>query len=138
MSREGTSHHSPVEWNVRWKHCCHECGIPLCIQYELKNIDKNEFVDALITFKKFRPITWYGQFFYYKFYGLKVKRVCFVCFNGFSRVSLSSLRNREIGKKINVGKSPKIVLLEWYKSFDRFLRRPDRKEYLLKNNNLFV
>ena len=138
MSREGISHHSHIEWKVRWKYCCYECGIPLCIHYELKNIDINEFVDTLITFKKFRPTLWYGQHFYYKFYGLKLKRVCFVCFNGFSKVNLSSLRAREIGKKIRVEKTPKFVLYEWYKSFDRFLRRPDRQEYLLKNNNLLV
>ncbi len=124
-----------MDWKATWKYNCYECNRPLCIYFILgPNIDKIDFMNSLFTYKKFNPILSSGQIFFYKFYGLKVKRVCYCCFKGLFRPKFNQIMNREIGKRMMYCKKTDelTVYHEWLKGFDRFFRRKDKHEYMIE------
>lgn len=125
-----------MDWSASWKYTCYECNRPLCVYFTLgEAVDKYDFVVSLFTFRTFKPIQSHGQLFFYKFYGLKARRVCYCCFKGIFRPSFTQLKKREIGKKIMYcNKRDELkVFYEWLKDFDRFFRRTDKHLYMLEN-----
>jgi hypothetical protein len=70
----------------------------------------------------------------YKFFGLKVRRVCICCYEGRpERVPINMLNRREVmGKQIRIrsGSKSDRQIYDWFESFNRFINRPDINDIL--------
>lgn len=114
--------------NVKWEHVCYTCRCPLNIYVETK-FDR-KILNRLINFYNLRPIDFSMNTPMFKFFGLKVRRVCVGCYYC---KPIIDIRKRECGlpgatKKHRLSKSFKEVY-EWFESCSRFLWRSDAEEY---------
>ena len=105
---------------VGWLYTCYMCSCPMNVYC---------IFDEMSTFKYFRSFAGHRRFclennvFLYKFFGLKVKRVCYGCY----KVKKPNLAMREIGKRtpfINNSKTREDIY-NWFSDFNEFLMKKD-------------
>lgn len=109
--------------SIVWDYRCYQCHNPINLRFEYETEDQ---VDAFIKFKKQLVFSTVHNSMFYKFYGLKVKRVCYSCFSNKIHVSPKILRDREIGLKVKMvdksySKTENNIFL-WNRLFRRYLK----------------
>jgi len=103
--------------HIKWTRECSRCKAPLKPRVVSRNRQTKKFIR---TYLHTNPIFVDNNEQYYSFIGLKVESVCYSCFTNKPKVSIKSLKNRELGlvKRIHprsVSKT-KDEILFWYNS----------------------
>lgn len=121
-------------FSVTWDHVCFECRCPMGVNLFVQGEPMSTFFRDFGTWAYLRM---YFSLVYnssmYKFYGLKVKRVCLTCYFEPKRVNL---RDRETGIKRVVradyerSKSCDEIK-EFFEEFVRFRKRKDLEECIV-------
>lgn len=92
--------------SFRWERQCFQCGRPVDVYF-----DDNGCLDTMIKSMAFfikNPIDLDYNVSLLKFYGMKVKRVCFGCFQNKLHFNPNVMRERETGMKPKRQILPKI------------------------------
>ena len=117
-------------FNITWKHTCFECCCPLIVKMTITVNKEDKFCLFCRDFTSWcylKPFCLLRNNYYYKFYGLVVKRVCISCYHYPMR--RISLLNREIGKKVTMNKIIKSKtsqeIYNYFNSFVEFRKRSD-------------
>lgn len=123
---------------LKWSGYCNICSSPLDIRiistggYEL---------DLAHTYKIMKPRDWDMNEPWYKFFGIKCRRVCVACSLNINAVRKNhhKLRERETGTNF----FPKYrsvtmdELNEWWNEFKSFCQRPDVSQYIIPYDPFF-
>jgi len=122
-----------TRFRITWKHRCYLCQNPLDVQIQ-PTLPTTWFIICLRTFKQLYPFGFINNLSIYKFFGLRVRRVCICCYEGRpERVPVNMLNRREVlGKKIRIrsGSKTERQLYNWFEAFNRFINKPDINDIL--------
>lgn len=120
-------------FSVEWKNVCYLCQNPVNIKV-CPYVPSEKFVECFRVFKELRPIMFIHNLSIYKFFGMKIHRVCMSCYEGQpERVPIRYLMLREItGKQMRVSSGSKSAgeLRDWFKAFNDFMNRTDLDDIL--------
>ncbi|QIG59728.1 hypothetical protein [Dishui Lake phycodnavirus 3] len=115
-----------------WKHECYQCECPLDVHYHFESY--REF-KQLIKYKYMFPLYLKLNRTMYKFYGLRVRRVCKWCFQ--DKVTYNPRKDalRQIGVIRNICPRSKSKTKEeigaWFYMFQRFMEKNRLSECLV-------
>ena len=113
-------------FTVTWDHMCFECCAPLKVKLVCKGENFDEFFRVFGSWSYLRPFHLYYNVGMYKFYGLKLKRVCITCYFTPERVCL---RDRECGIKRVVSQEVRSKsceeIKEYFEDYTQFRKRQD-------------
>ena len=110
---------------MRWDYVCYECQCPMDLTLIVRE-PLRQFMRDYGTWCYLRPFSLCLNTSYYKFYGLRVRRVCVTCFNKPVRVSLI---DRECGiKKFQRRDRRSKTHQEVYEYFSNFIEFRKRKD----------
>uniref|UniRef100_A0A6C0JVS2 Uncharacterized protein n=1 Tax=viral metagenome TaxID=1070528 RepID=A0A6C0JVS2_9ZZZZ len=88
--------------------------------------NEEEVIDKFIAFKRIIPFSLYHNCPYYKFYGLKIYRVCYSCFENKLMYCPRIQMLREIGQRVKFMKKSYTKTEEeienWNRLFSRYLK----------------
>lgn len=101
-------------------YCC-ICQCPLEPYIKTNNYEKRELVRK---YKKINPLFLINNDQYLKFFGLKVKRVCYSCLKTLKKPSQEILRSREIGKIQHINRSLALSIKDlsfWYQGLCKYV-----------------
>lgn len=120
--------------DVTWQNVCYCCYNPLDIKCIIRGVDSN-FVDAYLSFCGHRPFRLTLNISFYKFFGTKVKKVCYACYCTLKlRCKHKFIMNHEIGKNASMRypvSVSKHEIYDWFYDFTQFLGRKDLDQCLL-------
>ena len=120
-------------FGVEWKNVCYLCQNPVNIKV-CPYVPSEKFVECFRVFKELRPIMFIHNLSIYKFFGMKIRRVCMSCYEGQpERVPVRYLMLREItGKQMRVSSGSKtaVELRDWFRAFNDFMNRSDLDDIL--------
>ena len=122
-----------IGFKVQWTATCHVCQNPLDVRLYPKH-SYDEFLSYILKFKIMYPFVLINNTSIYKFFGLKVRKVCISCYvREPQRTNLVTLTQREVsGKRIRIrtdSKSPREIY-NWCDSFNRFINKPNLNELM--------
>lgn len=111
---------------VNWDHLCYECQCPMDLTLVIKEPTINLFFRDYGTWCYLRPFSLCYNTSHYKFYGLKVKRVCISCFINPRRVSLVDRESgiNRVRHRVNRSRTCEEVY-EYFSDFIEFRKRKD-------------
>lgn len=120
---------------INCKGFCFNCNAPLNPYIKSNNYEVRELIRK---YRRINPIWLYNNEMFYKFYGLKLKRLCFSCFTHVKKPSIKQLRFREIGKTKNLSVHPfslkKEDILFWYQSLHRYVSKNFKNRQMVVYN----
>jgi hypothetical protein len=109
---------------LKWINECYSCSCPLNPRIHTNDVYER---NTIREYRKIRPIFMFNNEEYYKFFGSKLKRVCYPCFLNSYKIHPSTLRKREYGMLKQIYKTPKSKtkeeLLYWFEGLKRHLSR---------------
>ena len=116
-------------FNIKWKHTCFECSCPLAVKMTI-TVDESKkfelFCRDFRTWCYLKPFCLIRNTFFYKFYGLGVRRVCASCY--YHPMRRISLLNMELNTKqcaiVKRSKTSKEIY-NYFNSFVEFRKRSD-------------
>jgi hypothetical protein len=79
---------------IKCKGFCKICNNPLNPYIKSNDFEIRKIIRK---YRKINPIFICNNDCFYKFFGLKLKRVCYSCFVRFKKPSMANIRDREIG-----------------------------------------
>jgi len=130
----------PWKFKITWDHTCSFCKHPLDIIIYLE-YDANQnklFWKRYYNFTMLLPSDVHLNKMYIKIVNLKARRVCKWCYdNKVHNVGFRNILNREVTGRSPAPRSRSLSCQEvynWFESFDRYLRRPDADEYVVKSS----
>jgi hypothetical protein len=116
---------------------CFNCNAPLNPYIKSNNYEVRELIRK---YRRINPIWLYNNEMFYKFYGCKLKRVCFSCFTHVKKPSIKQLLSREIGKTKNLTVQPlslkKEDILFWYQSLHRYVSKNFKNRQIIVYNSI--
>jgi len=116
---------------------CFSCNAPLDPYIKSNNYEVRELIRQ---YRRIKPLWLYNNEMYYKFYGLKLKRVCYSCFINIKKPNIKVLRDIEIGKLKPLPKKSlamnKTSLLLWYDSLRRYISKKFKNKQMIVYNNI--
>ena len=117
---------------LEWKGYCNICSSPLDIR--IISTGKRE-LDLTHTYTTMKPRDWDLNEPWYKFFGLKTKKICMGCKYTCRSIARNprKLKNRETGTNFPP-KYKSITMAEldkWWNDFKTFCRRPDVDQYII-------
>jgi hypothetical protein len=106
---------------IAWYSECYLCQAPLNPVIRTKDANNKKFVRY---YRKIRPLFLYNNEKFMSFvHGAKVKRVCFSCFKYKPKLTLHSIKDRELGLCYNVLPKSKAKtcteIMSWYEGLIR-------------------
>ncbi len=110
-----------------WLYECFECQCPMDIGLRVSDTDYSKFIRDYGSWCYLRPFVLCHNSSFYKFYGLRLKRVCRSCFVEPKRVNLVHRETgtpRQVVTKRDRSKSTDEIR-EYFKNFVAFRRRKD-------------
>jgi len=112
----------------KWRNKCYQCGRPIFLyfdMYEYHN-EEEEIIHKFNEFKKILPFSLYHNDICYKFYGLKLTKVCYSCYENKLLYSPKVQMLREIGQRVKfMHKSytkTEQEIKNWNRLFMRYLK----------------
>jgi len=122
---------------IKCRGFCFGCNAPLRPYIKSNN---QEVRDLIRKYRRINPIWLYNNDTYYKFYGLKLNRVCYSCFTIIKKPSLKELRNIETGKCKPLPKTSlsltRNYLLLWYNSLHKYVSNNFRNRQMIVYNDI--
>jgi hypothetical protein len=111
---------------LKWEYVCYECQCPLNLTLTIKESKLKLFLRDYGTWCYLRPFSLCKNTSHYKFYDLKVKRVCASCFSNPIRVSLVERESgiKKIYKREERSKTHQEIY-EYLSDFMTFRKRKD-------------
>lgn len=112
---------------VGWQYTCHMCSCPMNIYVIFDNITNYRYLKSFAGHN--RQFTLENNMVLYKFFGLKVRRVCFGCYT----TRKPNLFKREIGTRtpfVNISRTREEIY-NWFSDFNEFLNKNDIELCLL-------
>ena len=113
-------------FNINWEYTCYECKCPMHVKLTVRNEDYTLFIRDFTTWAYLRPFCLHRNIAYYKFYGLRLRRVCIVCYFCPERVLL---KNRETNVRTVIPRCVKSKqvqeILDYFTDFVEFRKRKD-------------
>jgi len=110
---------------VKWEYVCYECRCPMDLTLVIHE-PLGQFMRDYGTWCYLRPFTLCLNTSHYKFYGLKVRRVCASCFSKPKRVSIVDRESgiKKIRRREEVSRTREEVH-EYFSDFVEFRKRKD-------------
>jgi len=110
--------------SFKWKHKCFQCDRPVAVYFSM-NGDYG-LIRPFVNFYSKVPLSYKYNDMYYKFYGLKVKRVCYGCFKDKLKFNPRIEAQRSIGQPVqlrpkNYAKTQEQIEL-WNSLFREYLK----------------
>ena len=127
------SHPCRMDFNVGWNQCCYMCDAPMGL-YFVPKVPSKRFYGRLVNFMKLSPLKnmQYNSPMY-KFFGLRVRRVCAGCYYHRPRVNIAKRETGQCRPRQRNLSISKTELYRWCESLNRYLNRPDADEYVVRN-----
>jgi hypothetical protein len=126
-----------VSFSIKWEYLCHECSCPMHIKLVTRDEDVSLFLRDFGSWAYLKPFSLARNTWYYKFYGLSLKRVCVSCF---FRPKRFNVMEREHGIK-KVGRpdfAPRSKtfreVYEYFEDFVAFRNRRDLDACIVKKS----
>jgi len=109
---------------IKCKGFCTICNNPLKPYIKSNNRDIRQ---AIRKYRKINPIFVCNNDSFYKFFGTKIKRVCYSCFVRTKKPSISALRKQETGLIKRIQSVPLSLTSKeicfWYDNLKSFVKR---------------
>lgn len=122
-----------TRFEVKWYQTCYICNNPLDMMV-IPNVSSKEFLERFLAYRVMYPFEFMYNKSIYKFFGLKARKVCLMCFaNEPHRINPKRIALREVsGNRIRpMGESKTTEeLYSWFESFNRFINKPDIDDYV--------
>ena len=120
-------------FTVNWEYTCYECACPLNVQIAVKEKNLKIFLRDYGSWSYLRRFCLCLNTVMYKFYGLRVRRVCFSCYCNPKRPSVV---NRECGIKMvrsscDVECKTYKEIYEYFEDFVAYRKRKDLEECII-------
>lgn len=110
--------------SFKWRHKCFQCDRPVDVYFSMDG--DYRLIAPFFLFHSRVPLHYQHNKMYYKFYGLKVKRVCYGCFSNKLNFNPQVDLQRRIGMRVqflpkNYAKTSEEIE-NWNKMFSRYLK----------------
>ncbi len=111
------------DFKVKWGKTCYMCGCPMNLSVSF-DYDP-DFIKYIINYYNIVPIDFSNNLPIYKFFGMKVRRICMACYENPIKHIHTNIRRRELGMRHNlrhqdISRTHKEIY-QWFEGFNRFI-----------------